>query len=136
MHVVYLCTSVATLFSPQRFVGMPAAHAELQISSVRSPHVWRSSFLLSHAELCLQALESQSKTQLRALEAGVAALQRQIPATVGGTAVSPEAFEKLASTTHAMQRSLEQLQSSSSGGKAGKPHMLTFVTITHEGFGK
>ena len=85
--------------------------------------------LLSHAESCLQALESQSKTQLRALEAGVAALQRQIPATVGGTAVSPEAFEKLASTTHAMQRSLEQLQSSSSGGRAGKPHSSVVAAL-------
>lgn len=81
--------------------------------------------MLSHAVNCLQALESQSKTQLRALEAGVAALQRQIPATAGGTAVSPEAFEKLASTTHAMQRSLEQLQSSTPGGKPGKPHAAT-----------
>ena len=76
--------------------------------------------LLTHAESCLQALESQSKTQLRALEAGVAALQRQMPAAAGGTAVSPEAFEKMVSTTHAMQRSLEQLQSSR--GTAGKPH--------------
>ena len=66
----------------------------------------------------LQALESQSRTQLRALEAGVAALQRQIPASAGGSAVSPEAFEKLASTTQAMQRSLDQMQSS--GGKFGK----------------
>ena len=67
----------------------------------------------------LQALEAQSRTQLRALEAGVAALQRQIPASAGGVGVSPEAFEKLANTTQAMQRSLEQIQSS--GGKPGKP---------------
>ncbi|KAL3155709.1 hypothetical protein ABBQ32_012731 [Trebouxia sp. C0010 RCD-2024] len=65
----------------------------------------------------LQALEAQSRTQLRALEAGVAALQRQIPASAGGVGVSPEAFEKLANTTQAMQRSLEQIQSS--GGKPG-----------------
>ncbi|KAL3146078.1 hypothetical protein ABBQ38_015427 [Trebouxia sp. C0009 RCD-2024] len=65
----------------------------------------------------LQALESQSRTQLRALEAGVAALQRQIPASAGGAGVSPEAFDKLASMTHAMQRSMEQMQSS--GGKSG-----------------
>ena len=67
---------------------------------------------------CGQALESQSRTQLRALEAGVAALQRQIPASAGGTGVSPEAFEKLASTTHAMQISLDQMHSS--GSKHGK----------------
>ena len=65
----------------------------------------------------LQALESQRQTQLRALEAGVAALQRQVPSSAGGTGVSPEAVEKLASIPHAMQRSLEQMQSS--GGKHG-----------------
>ncbi|DBB03425.1 TPA: hypothetical protein ACH3X3_010785 [Trebouxia sp. C0006] len=69
----------------------------------------------------LQALESQSRTQLRALEAGVSALQRQVPASDGGAAVSPEAFEKLASTTHAMQRSISSLteRMQISGGKGG-----------------
>ncbi|KAL3135431.1 hypothetical protein ABBQ32_007613 [Trebouxia sp. C0010 RCD-2024] len=74
---------------------------------------------LKGVEKRLQALESQSWTQLRALEAGVAALQRQIPASAGGVGVSAEACEKLINTTQAMQRSLEQIQSS--GGKPGLP---------------
>ncbi|KAL0046819.1 hypothetical protein WJX82_010686 [Trebouxia sp. C0006] len=76
---------------------------------------------LKGVERRLQALESQSRTQLRALEAGVSALQRQVPASDGGAAVSPEAFEKLASTTHAMQRSISSLteRMQISGGKGG-----------------
>jgi len=57
------------------------------------------------------------------LEAGVSALQHQVPASAGRAAVSPEAFEKLASTTHAMQRSISSLteQMQTSGGKGGEP---------------
>ncbi|KAA6417994.1 MAG: hypothetical protein FRX49_12076 [Trebouxia sp. A1-2] len=82
----------------------------------------------------LQALESQSRTQLRALEAGVSALQRQVPASAGSAAVSPEAFERLASTTHAMQRSLssltEQMQTSGSKGGLSKAEIQTAVLET------
>ena len=62
-------------------------------------------------QCCVQALENQSRSQLKALEAGVAALQRQPHATTaaGGSAVSVEAFEKLASSTQAMQKSLSTL---------------------------
>ncbi|KAL0030929.1 hypothetical protein WJX79_001797 [Trebouxia sp. C0005] len=89
---------------------------------------------LKGVERRLQALESQSRTQLRALEAGVSALQRQVPASAGSAAVSPEAFERLASTTHAMQRSLssltEQMQTSGSKGGLSKAEIQTAVLET------
>ena len=70
-----------------------------------------------------QALENQSRTQLKALEAGVAALQRQPHAATaaGGAAVSVEAFEKLASNTQTLQKSLSTLaqQMHTSHGRAG-----------------
>ena len=63
----------------------------------------------------------------------MAALQRQIPATAGGTGVTPEAFERLASTTYGMQRALEQLQSSPAAGKPGRSRTLSWTTcVEHQ----
>ena len=63
-------------------------------------------------------------------------MQRQIPASAGGSGVSPEAFEKLASTTHAMQRSLSSLadQVQSSGGKGTPRHSSSLRSYSGKGW--